>query len=118
MLQNKSLKKLQKLEKSKIINEFNTKIQKWDNGMAVLWHYTASHSHLEIRLTKEDIEGNAHIVCEMCTKIKVNESWKSIKLRAKENTNSNSFIILTDINSDFYVYCDLIFLEKNVDPIY
>lgn len=97
-------------------HEFAGKIALWHNSSVTLWSYGVSLSELQIRLQKDGVRGNLHVVCNGVSSIRSPAFWR---LGFLEMIGlSDDHIQLTDASVQFSVECKMVRFMADVDPIF
>ena len=102
------------------INEIQQILDGWNGSNAMLWYYTASHGHLEVRIQQpRKRKGNIHLICEDCRSIQGPAGWSETSIKIEETGNQlDGSYRITDKAAGFETICDLVQITNNVDPVY
>jgi archaellum component FlaF (FlaF/FlaG flagellin family) len=99
----------------KKIKSGNTYLSRWQNANAKIWEYSITHTNITIRLEKDDMKGNLHIVVLEPISYEGKFKWSNsnfdvsfngqyVELRDREND-----VLLVGEDVNFYENCKPIF---------
>ena len=89
-------------------------LDKWKDGRCTMWSYSPSLSKSVLRLEKDSLFGNLHLIClgtkYICGEIK----WGNAQLEFEDV----GCVCLRDNEAGFLLNCDIVVPEENVEPIF
>ncbi|MCP4352916.1 MAG: hypothetical protein GY795_46290 [Desulfobacterales bacterium] len=101
------------------IEKIQAILRDWTGCNVLLWYYTVSHAHLEIRLHYLKKKGNIHLICEDCRHITAPTGWPEASVKIEEsNVKDEGQYRIFDENASFEVICDFVQINENVEPVW
>ncbi|MBC9932499.1 hypothetical protein [Chitinophaga qingshengii] len=92
-----------------------TFLQRWQHAKAKVREFSASHLHLTIRLEKESVKGNLHVVCIEPVTFNGKFAWEDACL---EVVYAAPYFELRDAGVQLRLVCGDIQCHENCQPVF
>jgi hypothetical protein len=97
------------------ISDIDKIIAESHGAFASVWSYTVSLRELTIRITWRGSADNVHIVCNACDRMEMPSAWADVDFSLESQDNR---YVLRDRRTGFAVYCGMIRILRNVEPVF